>query len=627
MFGQFRHSGARLAVLAFLLAVVPAARGADGPRYEGVERIVAVGDIHGAYDELLSVLQVAGIADTEGRWSAGRAHFVSVGDVVDRGARSREVMDFLMQLEAQAREAGGRVHVLIGNHDAMNVSGELRYVSDGEFAAFAGEETARQRQAGFESWVKAQGRSPDDAARAEFDAQFPPGYFGHRAAFAPDGRYGSWVLSRPIAVVVNDTAFVHGGLTEYLDAPAELNARLPRELDVFARTRQQLIDAGILDRAPRFSAMRSQAKAALETADAATKPVIETFLEAGKSLVFDVDGPLWYRGTSLCHPYIEVLRTQAVLDKFGARRVALGHTTTPDRRIHERMNGRVLMIDTGMLTPVYEGRPAALVIEAGKAEALYADGTTLPIEPLPRQVGDRPEGFEGITDDQIETALREGTIVAKEAVGTGVTQPNKLTIEHEGLRVSALFKTESTDIESGSRRQMRRAIENSDRWQYEVAAYRLDRLLGLNLVPVTVERTVDGRTGSLQFWVGEIVSELKRQKEEIPAKGWCPLPEQWQLMYVFDGLVYNTDRTLQNIVYDADSWMLYLIDHSRGFRLETGLPPDLAKAEARISADFAAALKALDDESLHRELGAWLTRDQIRAILKRRDTLLSRWGP
>jgi len=610
---------------AVLAAVAPAAAGAAAEwRFQGVERVVAVGDIHGAYDELVAVLRRTDLVDAQLRWTGGKAHLVSLGDLPDRGARSRDVMELLMGLQEQARSAGGRVHVVVGNHDAMNVSGELKYVSDEEYAAFAAEETPELRASGYAQWLAAAGRADDPAALAEFDAAFPPGFFAHRAAFAPDGRYGAWVLSRPIVVVVNDTAFVHGGLTEFLDPPAELNARLPEELEAYARSRQTLLEAGVLARQNSFSGTRAAAKQAAENPDPAVAPVLETFIEAGRSLVFSPDGPLWYRGTAWCHPYAEVLRTEPVLEKFGAKRVVLGHTTTPDRRIHERMNGRVIMVDTGMLTSVYEGNPSALVIEGAKTTAVYADGTTTPVVPLPRAVGNRPEG---VTDDQVEKALREGRIVAQEAVGTGVTQPNKITVEHEGLTISGIFKTESTPITPGTSRRARRTIENSDRWQYEVAAYKLDRLLGLDLVPVTVERTVDGRTGSLQLWVGEIISELDRQKQEIQAKGWCPLPEQWWLMYVFDGLVYNTDRTLQNIVYDADSWMLYLIDHSRAFRLESDLPRDLDKAQARLSEDFAAALRGLDSEALHRELGPWLTREQIRAILKRRDTLLSRWGP
>ena len=611
--------------LAALAAVAPGAAGAAPEwRFQGVERVVAVGDIHGAYDELVSVLRTAGVVDDQLRWSAGQAHLVSLGDLPDRGPRSRDVMELLMSLQEQARSAGGRVHVVIGNHDAMNVSGELRYVSQEEYAAFAPDETPAQRAAGYAQWLAANGRGDDETARAEFEAAYPPGFFAHRAAFSPDGRYGAWVLSRPIVVVINDTAFIHGGLTDLLDPPGELNTRLPAELETYARSRQALLDAGVLRRENSFSATRAAAKQAAENPAPAVAPLLETFIEAGRSLVFSPDGPLWYRGTALCHPYAEVLRTESVLEKFGARRVVLGHTGTPDRRIHERMEGRVIMIDTGMLTSVYEGHPSALVIEGGTTKAVYADGTTTPIGPLPRAVGDRPEG---VTDDQIEKALKEGRIVAQEAVGTGVTQPNRITVEHEGLRISGIFKTESTPITPGTSRRARRTIENSDRWQYEVAAYKLDRLLDLGLVPVTVERTIDGRTGSFQMWVGEIVSELDRQKQELEAKGWCPLPEQWWLMYVFDGLVYNTDRTLQNIVYDAESWMLYLIDHSRAFRLETGLPRDLDKAQARLSGDFAQALRALDSEALHRELGPWLTREQVRAILQRRDTLLSRWGP
>ncbi|MEJ2513633.1 MAG: metallophosphoesterase [Gammaproteobacteria bacterium] len=606
-----------------LLALTACCALAQAPaRYQGVDRIVVFGDVHGAYERLVSVLQSTGVVNAELQWSGGRTHLVSLGDLVDRGARSREVMELLMGLQPQAEAAGGRVIVLVGNHDAMNVSGELRYVSNEEYAAFAGDETAQQRDAAYQRWAAARGLAVDESTRAKFNAEFPPGFFAHRAAFAPDGRYGRWILSRPMAVVINDTAFVHGGLPDGLPAPEELNPRLSRELEAFSRARNQLADAGILEYKSGFSAMMDAAEASRDSAPSDLVPVIDTLLENGKSLVFSADGPLWYRGTARCHPYTEVFHAQPVLERFGARRVALGHTPTVDGRIHERMDGRVYLVDTGMLEPVYEGEASALVIENGTVDAVYATAEDEPIGPLPRQVGDRPRGLD---DDWVERALAQGRIVSKEDVGEGVTKPVRVTVEHDGVQVQAIFKTESTEVLSGRSRRAERSVANSDRWQYEVAAYRLDRLLDLNLVPVTVERTIDGRTGSLQFWVGDIVSELKRQEEDIPAKGWCSLSEQWWLMYVFDALIHNSDRTLQNVVYDADSWMLYLIDHSRSFRLEGTFPPDLAGAEPKIAPALQARLAALDDETLHRELSEWLTRDQIRAVLKRRDRILEVW--
>ncbi|HLE69128.1 MAG TPA: metallophosphoesterase, partial [Vicinamibacteria bacterium] len=91
----------------------------------GVARIVAIGDVHGAFDNMVAVLKNAGILDEKLKWKGGKAHLVQNGDVVDRGPHSRKAMDLLMELEEQAEKAGGRVHVLIGNHEAMNLVGIL----------------------------------------------------------------------------------------------------------------------------------------------------------------------------------------------------------------------------------------------------------------------------------------------------------------------------------------------------------------------------------------------------------------------------------------------------------------------------------------------------------------------
>jgi hypothetical protein len=349
-----------------------------------------------------------------------------------------------------------------------------------------------------------------------------------------------------------------------------------------------------------------------------------TLIAAAQSPVFSADGPLWYRGTAWCHPYTEVFRVQTVLDNLDARRLVVGHTPTPDARIHERMRGRVVMVDTGMLKAAYQGRPSALIIERGELSAVYPNEAPAPVEPLPRRVGPRP-GL--MTDDEVETFLSEATVVSQERLLEGVTRPQRVTLERNGVTLTAIFKTESVGPVAGRGRVRDRAADQSDRWQYEVAAYRLDRLLDLELVPVTVERTINGREGSLQLWVGETVSELDRQEKDLVAQGWCALSEQWSLMYAFDALVHNVDRSLQNIRYDAETWMLYLVDHSRTFRLGQDRPADLRGVEIRISTDFAERLAALDANMLFEHLGEYVTRSQIRSVLQRRDRMLRDWGP
>jgi len=182
--------------------------------FTDVDRVVALSDIHGAHATFVETLVNAGVVDEEGHWRADAAHLVIVGDVLDRGADSRSTMDFLIRLEDEAAAAGGRVHVLLGNHEVLNLIGDMRYVSKGEYAAFAADETDEERDRWFRPWAA---RSPE-ATRSDFDKQFPRGYFAHRAAFAADGEYGSWLLQKPLIVVIDGVAFVHGGLSSMVDS-------------------------------------------------------------------------------------------------------------------------------------------------------------------------------------------------------------------------------------------------------------------------------------------------------------------------------------------------------------------------------------------------------------------------
>jgi len=287
------------------------------------------------------------------------------------------------------------------------------------------------------------------------------------------------------------------------------------------------------------------------------------------------------------------------------------------------MAGRVFLIDTGMLAEVYDGKPSAFVETPAGIMAAYAgaSGTTA-VGPEPRRVGPRPDN---LTDDQIEDILTNGQIVSMEDVGEGVTKPQKVVLTKDGHEIKAIFKTESTPLQGSSRRQVEKLINLSDRWEHEVAAYRLDRLIDLELVPVTVERNINGRDGSLSFWIDGLISELERESDSVPAEGWCSLNEQWPLMFIFDTLVYNEDRTKQNMVYGREDWMMYLIDHSRSFRTNRGRPQDIRKVKLKLSPLLAQRLEALDYEQLNAAMSGLLEKSQIQAILKRRDEILDDW--
>ncbi len=127
----------RIAVSVALLLCLTAVPPHEPLTAQDRPRIVAIGDIHGAYDEFTRLLQQVGLIDDRHRWSGGSAILVQTGDMTDRGAQVREVWDLLMTLERQADAAGGQVVALLGNHETMNLMRNVRDVGPGAYASFA----------------------------------------------------------------------------------------------------------------------------------------------------------------------------------------------------------------------------------------------------------------------------------------------------------------------------------------------------------------------------------------------------------------------------------------------------------------------------------------------------------
>jgi Calcineurin-like phosphoesterase len=331
------RSRALVAVAFALLATTAVAEDTWGK----VDRIVAVGDVHGDYDQLVAVLRDALLVDAELAWSGGRTHLVQTGDRIDRGPDSRKVMDLFMRLEKEARKAGGAVHSLTGNHEAMNVLGDFRYVTPEEFAAFETPDSKRALEALFKRFVddaKSGGKAPPtEAETLKWRQAHPPGYAEYKLAFSPKGEYGSWIVRQNAVIRIGDTLFLHGGLSaKYGDfSLADINERI----------RQELREAD-----PRAALMSR-----------------------------DPDGPLWFRGLAQGDPALERDLAE-VLRRTGCKRMVVGHTPT-EGLVLPRYGGRVLQIDVG-LAKVFGGPPAALLIEEGVPFALHrGHRVALPAEP------------------------------------------------------------------------------------------------------------------------------------------------------------------------------------------------------------------------------------------------------
>lgn len=594
-----------IALLIYLISPVTLVQ-ADEWHFSGAERIVAIGDVHGAYDALIETLQAADVIDDKLAWSGGKTHLVSTGDLLDRGPDSRFVMDLIMRLEREARRAGGRVHLVLGNHEVMNLIGDLRYVADEEYASFLDMESPKERELWYRRFRNSKPVDSDESiVRSEFNRNAPPGFFGHRRAFRHDGLYGKWLLSKPLMIVVNDTVFVHGGVPPYVTKHGleGVNVGLKKDLIDYVRTRAILHDAKIMSPIDRF---KQSPGILFETDRAGQLPdkferAAQKVIDLTQSPLHKPVGPTWYRGTASCSKLIEGDSLDLAFEKIGAKRVVMGHTYTVTRKIQQRMDGRVVEIDTGMLHSTYEGSGNALIIEDDELSVVNQDGKTRssPIE-HPLRVGHEDMA---IDDDGLAEILTSGTVTTLADDGAVWKLVHVATDDHW---VFAYFRELPAENTSAP----------------ELAAFQLDRMLKLGMIPVTVRREIDGERGILQFMPADGITERERVATGKGSTPPCGLNKQKAVMQVFDVLINNSTRTPSTMLYSPEDWLLMLVDHGHSFGPGTDRPEYLRDVELVVGDQWRAALRKLDDDTLRRGLGDVLDKQQLIALGDRRDLIL-----
>ncbi len=329
------------AAMAILALFSIAATAATNPP----QRIIAVGDLHGDYGAWQDIARGAGLIDSGGHWAAGRTILVQMGDVTDREPESLKIIRSLQQLQREAPRKGGKVYVILGNHEAMNLLGDNRYTTPGEYAAFTDSHSAARRdrvyeanRAKLEAAYHAQNPAiTPDQVRAQWMAEHPLGWVEHRLAWGPQGELGKWATANPAILKIGSTLFVHGGISaEFASQPIEtINA--------------------------------SVAKAMAAADDGPT------------SVLTDPLGPLWYRGLVTNDADAQAKRTamkkgpvaqnveqelDQVLAAYGAERLVVAHTPSI-KGIQIGYGGRLADIDTG-ISRFYGGPLSWLEISGGK---------------------------------------------------------------------------------------------------------------------------------------------------------------------------------------------------------------------------------------------------------------------
>ena len=357
------------------------------------EPVVAIGDVHGDFDDFVAILQRTGLTDKQNHWSGGKTTFVQVGDLLDRGPKPREVMDLMMALEKEAAPAGGRVVCLLGNHEMMNIMGDLRYVTPVNYASFADGNSEKRQKAAYNEYTKwrdshaallAELPQPMELTEAEWMARHPAGFVEQREAFAPKGEYGEWLRGHAAVVEIGGIVFLHGGIHPDLAKTKidAINKRIHDEIKAFDATKEYLRNEKVI--LPFFTLQEinnviqaevlAERKGHVPANDERQAKILE-FLKFPEWLSVRVDGPLWFRGYDQWTDEEGASQVTKLLEAYQATHIIVGHTVEKGGRIRPRFGNKVFLIDTGMLSSYYlGGRASALEICGdGKFIAVYPD--------------------------------------------------------------------------------------------------------------------------------------------------------------------------------------------------------------------------------------------------------------
>jgi len=314
-----------------LPAVSPPPR-ASGNReciWEGVEKIIAIGDLHSDYEHFITILKhkEIGLIDDNLHWIGGKTHLVQIGDIMDRGTeredRAKDIFDLIKKLEKEAAAAGGMVHMLIGNHEEMNITGialqYAEYVTVQQFKDFLPEKYRKEREREFRKRTEDGGDIEAEWKKLMADDEAKILYVENFNLL-----YGRWIAEEHNAVIkINDTVFVHGGIGEKYSAMPlkDINNLYYVEFQKWFRG--------------------------------------ESFRP---KILWADDSPLWFRDLATWRDPLYTSQVNQILANLGAKRIVIAHTPIIEKNMVNRFGEKVWVIDTG-ISRIYRGFLSALIIE------------------------------------------------------------------------------------------------------------------------------------------------------------------------------------------------------------------------------------------------------------------------
>ena len=593
-------------ILAFAFLASPAAVTAEEIPWEwpGIERIVVVGDLHGEYENFIKIIKnpEVGLVDDNLHWIGGKTHFVQTGDIMDRGDRARDIFDLLIRLEKEAEAAGGMVHVLLGNHEEINLTGAV-FSSNSDaltldqFTSFLPDSYRKQQEDSLRKKItklRAQGRriSGEQSMDAFWNSQKKDGSAQRLYVLNLNKEYGPWLHRLNVAIKINDVLFVHGGISEKYSkwGLREINDRYRLELaDVWRAYRN-------------------------------SEPQRILML----SIIYRPDSPLWYRELATVPEADLQEEVDAILANLGAKAMIIAHTPKIPKNINEmqRFGGRVWIVDTG-ISRVYNGPPSALIIQNGNFSVWGVPMKTSMRMTAPilffvalgsgNLIWPQPRGEEVSRMEALEKVLREAKVekIEREILG-GRTGPWLITLSAGSVKQRAVFRHVDRP----------RPQPTPDSYKYDIAAYELTRLLGLELIPPVVEREIKGRKGTLQVYVENCIREKDRKRKKLEPPNPKAFSNALEEVKMLENLTYDECQDADHIYVHRDDWRVCRVDFSEAFAPLRELLPgcDITVCSRK----FFEGLLKLDEETVKSKLSRYLNDEEIGALLTRKDLIIAK---
>jgi hypothetical protein len=588
-----------LFVVAIFFITALLAYSADTPCiWTGVEKIIAIGDLHGDYNNFVQILKGTSLVDEELRWAAGKTHLVQTGDILDRGTEARKCLDLLMRLEKEAASVGGMVHVLLGNHEEMNITGISlnypSYVPVEQFVSFIPEKFRKAREEDYiahlpddeKARAKAQGLDLSSDKVRSYWTNLIRNDNASKDAYI-DGfneTYGNWLVQKNAVIKINDIIFCHGGISLKYSTwkIQDINSSLRGELKFFQGRRRIPHDL------PR-----------------AFKP----------EMVYAQDSPLWYRGLAQMDQKSSEKEIEQILANLKARAMIVGHTVyqsggsspiVPDLNNISRFQGRVYIIDTG-ISSVYGGILSALIVEDDTVTLWEPRGekvTQVPAEARPEdQSPPSPQDIEGFLKTAAILAVRKDTLA-------GRTAPWQIKLEDNGVTRRAVFKYIDRP----------RPDPIPDSCRYEIAAYKLSVYLGLSFVPPVVGREIEGLSGSLQLFVEDAIREREIREKHLRPPDAKTFDQDMDNLKVFENLVYESCTNEEDTLIRRADWKVFRVDFNQAFepKNETVRGCEIQRCSRRLYGK----LNGWNDAEVAALLSPYLNEEETRALMARKNLIL-----